>query len=376
VSPSVFQDIEAVDDSSTLQEMEELASSLMLNPVFVCVISYTSTCEIPGITVAGANPLLLKFTSPADAEFLYYGHCKCIDKIPITPDGKPTPAIITRAALKLSNIPFFVVEAGTKIKPSIPHISFNIPPGNDIQFGTGLNISDVKKAFEYGVILGSQLGRSNSAVIIGESIPGGTTTALGILTALGINAKNKISSSMPQNPHDLKNQTVSRGMKNANISFGDLRGEPLKAISALGDPMVPSVAGMVEGILKLSSHNTRVMLAGGTQMASVLAVLKLIDCPLERICIGTTAYVAEDKSSNLAHLVKSISTNVPIYKSNLHLAYSSFPGLRSYANGYVKEGVGAGGVSIAAMLKSGGHINGEMLLRAVEQEYYTISQIR
>lgn len=111
-------------------------------------------------------------------------------------------------------------------------------------------------------------------------------------------------------------------------------------------------------------------------MTSVLAVLKLMDCPLERICIGTTAYLAEDKSSNLVHLVKSISTKIPIYKSDLHLANSSYPGLQSFAMGYVKEGVGAGGVSIASMLKSGGRINGEVLLKAVEQEYHTIRQTR
>src|SRR5215210_9004142 len=89
------------------------------NPVFVCVISHTATSEISGLTAAGANAELLKYTSPADAEFLYYGRCKCIDELPITPDGKPTPAIITRAALKLSNIPFLVVDAGAKVKPSI-----------------------------------------------------------------------------------------------------------------------------------------------------------------------------------------------------------------------------------------------------------------
>jgi hypothetical protein len=38
----------------------------------------------------------------------------------------------------------------------------------------------------------------------------------------------------------------------------------------------------------------------------------------------------------------------------------------------VKEGVGAGGVSIAAMLKSEGQINGDILLKAIEQEYDTI----
>ncbi len=106
--PSKFQDILSANDTPSSVAKKELASLPIRNPVFVCVISYTATCEIPGITVAGANLESLKYTSPADAEFLHYGHCKCIDKVPVTPDGKPTPAIITRAALRLSNIPFFV----------------------------------------------------------------------------------------------------------------------------------------------------------------------------------------------------------------------------------------------------------------------------
>ena len=39
---------------------------------FALVISYTETCEIPGITIAGADKEFLKFTSPADAEYLTY----------------------------------------------------------------------------------------------------------------------------------------------------------------------------------------------------------------------------------------------------------------------------------------------------------------
>ena len=54
---------------------------------FSLVISYTETCEIPGITIAGADKEFLKFTSPADAEYLCYGKCKCIDSIPMSPDG-------------------------------------------------------------------------------------------------------------------------------------------------------------------------------------------------------------------------------------------------------------------------------------------------
>ena len=71
--------------------------------IFSFIISYTHTCEIPGITVAGANPDLLKFTSAADAEYLHYGYCRSIDAIPMTPDGKPTPAILTKVALEAAS---------------------------------------------------------------------------------------------------------------------------------------------------------------------------------------------------------------------------------------------------------------------------------
>ncbi|MGA7542712.1 MAG: TIGR00303 family protein [Nitrososphaeraceae archaeon] len=372
VFPSKFQDILSANDTPSSVAKRELASLPIRNPVFVCVISYTATCEIPGITVAGVNLESLKYTSPADAEFLHYGHCKCIDRVPVTPDGKPTPAIITRAALRLSNIPFFVVDAGSKIKPSIPHISFDIPSGKNIQFGNALDIDKVKQAFEYGIILGKQLGRTSSMVVIGESIPGGTTTALGVLTALGIDAKNKTSSSMPQNPHDLKNRTVSEGLKKANISIGSLRNDPLRAVSFLGDPMMPAVAGMVDGVLSSGSGDSHVMLAGGTQMAAILAILKSLGRPLERISVGTTVYVAEDSSSNLTNLIKAISSEIGIYKLDPQLALSSHRGLRAFARGFVKEGVGAGGLSIVAILKSNGQIDGRSLLKAVEQEYDTI----
>ena len=37
------------------------------------VMSYTQTCEIPGITIAGADSDSMKYTPPADAEYLHYG---------------------------------------------------------------------------------------------------------------------------------------------------------------------------------------------------------------------------------------------------------------------------------------------------------------
>lgn len=73
------------------------------------------------------------------------------------------------------------------------------------------------------------------------------TTALGVLVALGVDAKFKVSSSMPENPHLLKNSIVDEGMKRAGISYGGLKDYPFKAVSLFGDPMIPSVAGIATG---------------------------------------------------------------------------------------------------------------------------------
>ena len=337
------------------------------NPLFICVISYTKTSEISGITVAGSKPELIKYTPAADSEFLYYGRCRCINNVPATPDGKPTPAIITKAALEVADIPFLVVNAGSKIKPGIPCVTFDLEHGKNILYGEAMSLEQVTKAFDYGISLGRQLSKTNDTIVIGESIPGGTTTAFGVLTALGVDARFKISSSMQKNPHAIKNRVIDRCIKREKILIGGLKNDPFMAISKFGDPMLPAVAGISSGVI---NSGAKVILAGGTQMSAVIAILKLLShCSLERICIATTSYVAFDNSSGLISLIRSISENIPIYAANLHMQYSSKPGLRAFAEGFVKEGVGAGGASIAAILKSRGKINGKILLRAVESEY-------
>src|ERR671912_1682760 len=334
-------------------------------PIFVCVISHTATSEIPGLTVAGANAELVKYTSPADAEFLYYGHCRCIDAVPATPDGKPTPALITRTALQLARIPLLVVDAGAKVKPSIPYISFGVEPGRNVMNENAMDISSVKRAFEHGELLGKQLAIMSDLTVLGESIPGGTTTALAVLRALGIDARFKVSSSMPQNPHTLKNKVVDSAIERVITEIGRIS-SPFEAISTLGDPMMPSIAGIASGVLSASG---KVMLAGGTQMSAVVAILKHLGRTLNGLYIGTTTYVTKDPSSDLSSLVRMASEQVPILSCDLHLGESSKPGLQAFAKGFVKEGVGAGGASIVAITKSRGKITGKKLMNAIEKEY-------
>jgi len=325
--------------------------------VFALVISYTATCEMPGITVAGANPDLLKFTAAADAEFLHYGYCKSIDAIPMTPDGKPTPALLTKTALEAASIPSFVVNAGSKIVPKLPCLELGLESGKNIAQEPGLDQDSVKKAVEYGRIIGRSLGASTDCLIIGESIPGGTTTALAVMTGLGIQAT--VSSSMPENPTMLKKQIVQSALKRLESK------DPYDIISQLGDPMIPTVAG----ILGTASESTNVILAGGTQMAAVLAFAKHIGFNEINTALGTTSYIINDKTANLVESIKQIS-DIPILVAKLKLGESKIFGLRSYADGFVKEGAGAGGASIACMLKTG--MGSEKLLLLTENEYNRI----
>jgi len=325
---------------------------------FSLVISYTATSEIPGITIAGEHPDLIKYTGPADAEFIHYGHCKSISVIPMTPDGKPTPALLTKTALEAASIPSVVINAGSNILPKLPFIDMGLEHGKNIAKEPALSQEEVRKAVEYGRIIGRFLGASTDCLVVGESVPGGTTTALGVLVGFSVNAL--VSSSMPENPINLKARIVKEGLKRLDSK------DPFDVVAQLGDPMIPTVAG----ILSTASEVSKVILAGGTQMGAVLCFAKKLGFDGKNTAVGTTSYITEDKSANFLETVEQV-LDVPILVAKLKLGQSEISGLRSYSEGFVKEGAGAGGASIACMLKTG--INSEKLLSLTEKEYRRIT---
>jgi len=329
--------------------------------LFSFVISYTETCEIPGITVAGTDADFVKFTPPADAEFLHYGSCKSIDVIPMTPDGKPTPALLTKAALESASIPQVIINAGSKISPQLPYFETNLPFGKNISTEPGLEKSSVIHAIDYGQIVGKTLASCTDCLVIGESIPGGTTTALAVMKGLGIDAY--VSSSMPKNPQSLKNEVVEKALKRSDSK------EPYDVVANAGDPMIPFVTGM----LSTASEITNVILAGGTQMAAVLALAKSTGYNEDRVAIGTTSYITDDSTANLLEVVKSIS-DIPVLSINPKLSDSKFAGLRAYSEGFVKEGAGAGGSMIASLLKTG--MDTKKLSSLIDEEYSQITTLQ
>jgi len=332
-------------------------------PLFVCTIATTETAKISGLSAAGKNPAITDYTPPADAELLLLGKCKCINGVPVTPDGIPTPALITMSALRLADIPVLVASGGLKVKPQIPFLDLGGNPGGDIR--TGNAVDNVEEVIQRATLAGEHLAKTADYLVIGESIPGGTTTALGVLLAMGVNAEGKVSSSMPENPHGLKTETVRAALAASGERFGSLAKNPVKAISCIGDPMMPAFAGLVIG----AAAQVPVLMAGGTQMTSVLAVVNALNPDvLCNVAIGTTRWVACDSSSDIKGIVAQIA-DAPILAADIDFSQSRFAGLQAYEKGIVKEGVGAGGAAIAAMAKLGGAVTMDMLLKEIERNY-------
>ncbi len=65
--------------------------------------------------------------------------------------------------------------------------------------------------------------------------------------------------------------------------------------------MMPALAGLVIG----GARQAPVLMAGGTQMTAVLAVINALEPKaLCNVAVGTTRWVAKDKSSDICGIIK------------------------------------------------------------------------
>lgn len=347
-------------------------------PLFACVLGFTETGLIPGISAAGATPADRQFTALADAEFLYHGP-QLQAKYPLPPlQAGASPVLITRAVVTAQQIPVYLFDAGLAHSSPVPVISLGGTPARCLSQANALDLATVKHLFQQGLCWGEKLAAQNpdGYVILSECVVGGTTTALAILAGLGIDAIGKVNSSHPTCNHQQKWNIVQQGLKRfaaqqgkcteANASLGQaipkLAGSPFELVAAVGDPMQIVVAGMAIA----ASRVCGVLLAGGTQMLAVYALAEAIVSEAtvteasvtgqlpwrpEQILVGTTRWVAEDLTGDTVGLAELIG--VPLLATQLSFANSRFAALRAYEQGYVKEGVGAGGIAIAAHLYQG-----------------------
>ena len=302
----------------------------------------TRTAAIEGISAAGADPEVMVHTPSADAEILVYGRPVRAPVVPVSPTGCPTPAIVTRAVRERLRFDVTVIDAGLAEPTGAPTVTVGARPGGDIRD------PDPAHTAPGAFAAARQFGRRlpDDELLLAETVPGGTTTALGVLTALGESdlpgedaddgGGRTVSSSLPDNPLSLKRRVVAEGLAASGLDPGDAADDPLGALRRVGDPVLAVVCGVAVGA---AETGTAITLAGGTQLVAAAACLRHRghDGPLS---LATTVFVAEDPAVDLEAAAAELDLEVIVTDPGFT---DDHPAMAAYRRGEAKEGVGMGG---------------------------------
>jgi uncharacterized protein (TIGR00303 family) len=313
--------------------LSEVPSIQFSRPLFASVLGNTALSMVPGVSGAGPSPQKTVFTPILDAELITTGAITSMPSKPNTPTGCPTPAVITRSMTALTGIDPVFVNAGMFNPPTVPCIDVYGAAGGDPR--TGEAVPKARALFAAGERVGRHLSRCADLLVLGECVPGGTTTALCVLRALGYEAR--VSSSFITNPVGLKEEICRAVM--AKVAKADIR-DSLDVVRIGGDPMMPVAAGIA------STYTGTLVFAGGTQMLAVDAVLKGLG--KKTVPIATTEYVRRDASANVEAIAAAIG--VKAYFVDPDFGTIGDTGIARYCEGEVKEGMGAGGAMFLARL--------------------------
>lgn len=297
----------------------------------VLAVGNTATASIEGLSAAGASPALARHTPAADAEVVTFGRTVRAPAIPVSPSGCPTPALITRAVRELVGVETRLVDAGLDMPTAAPVVDLGAVSGGDVREPTPVPDAGaiIERAIEHGASIDAE------AILVGESIPAGTTTAFGVLRALG--EPYGVSSSMAENPVPRKEAVAREGLAASGLESGGAAAQPVVALREMGDPVLAAVYGLVQGAL---DAGTAVTLAGGTQLVAVAALVRHagIEAPLS---LATTRFVAEDQTADVAAAASGLHLDLHVADPGFH--GEDHPAMAAYARGEAKEGVGMGG---------------------------------
>lgn len=316
------------------------------NPHFVLCLAGSQVSDRDGISAAGVSPSARRLTPAIDAEALLTGKTHSADCLPVSPKGIVSPVVITRAALQLCNIGCTIVDCGTFHAPLIPHVSVGTAPASCPVTGEAMPLPLVKHLFDRGIDIAKSITSNHDLVVVAECVPGGTTTALGVMMALGLPVHGAVSSSLPHINHSMREQLIIEGLGKAARNTQDYQEDPLLAISAVGDPMQAFVCGFA----LQAARDSAVVLGGGSQMLAVSALLnRFSNMANANTLVATTKWVAFDNGASSAKVAQLTNSTLIAACPDFHC--SRHIGLQAYEEGNVKEGVGAGASMLVAHLR-------------------------
>ena len=313
--------------------LSEIPDVTFKKPLFCSILGNTLLSTVPGVSGAGSTPENTLLIPVLDAELIVKGSITSHPIKPNTPTGCPTPASITRSMMELSGLQPLFINAGLRHSPTVPCLDVYGEIGEDPRFRDAVPQAQV--LFEKGKLIGKFLSESFDLLVLGECVPGGTTTALCVLRALGYDAS--VSSSFVDNPVTQKEEICRMALARVRA---DHVTAPLDILQYTGDPMMPVATGIC------CTYTGHIFLAGGTQMLSVSAIIKAMGSPLPYVV--TTSYVRDDPSANVDQIARQIG--VQIFYVDPGFGDLGHTGLARYCIGEVKEGMGAGGAMCLSYL--------------------------
>jgi len=327
---------------------------------FMLALSNTKTANIKGITQAGI-PNMIHLTPTLDSEFVSLGEVRSLENIAETPKGVPTPALITRAIHLLA--PYGRIELldlGLEVKPKVDYFKlhdFDIKPSQSIAKGASINAEEI---FQKGVAFGQSYECQDDYLILGESVPSGTTTAMATSIGLKYKLKECFSSSFKEVPNNIREKTLKLA-----LSHLEPKDDIFQVLSKVSDNMLIFNAGFILGL----NNRIKVVLAGGTQMACLLLIvdkmLKLMGGTMEssNLALCTTKWVKEDENSDIQSILEQLNFPINAYYANFDFSSSQHPALKLYDEGEAKEGVGAGGALMYGFLNG---LSQEEIVKQIE----------
>ena len=258
------------------------------------VLAATQTAEHEGNSAAGSTVASRRYTALADAELLIHGPARQRRwPLPPLPAGV-SPALLSHVAARRLTLRPQVAALGLAQKPDFPHLHIeplDQGPSACLSSGAAMPLPRVQHLWRQGELLGRRLQRP---LVVAECVPGGTTTAQAVLTALGVEVAHLISGSALHPPQQRKQELVTRGLQQASLGAHP---SAEQILAAVGDPFQAFTAGVLVGAV---SAGQPLLLGGGCQMLAVLALAMQALPARQRehlaaqVLIGTTGWLADE----------------------------------------------------------------------------------
>ena len=256
------------------------------------VLAATQTAEHEGISAAGSTVASRRYTALADAELLIHGPARQRRwPLPPLPAGV-SPALLSHVAARRLTLRPQVAALGLAQKPDFPHLHIeplDQGPSACLSSGAAMPLPRVQHLWRQGELLGRRLQRP---LVVAECVPGGTTTAQAVLTALGVEVAHLISGSALHPPQQLKKTSLSEG-------FSGLRLVRILRPSRSW-PLLVTLSGLHRrGGGGCGVAGQPLLLGGGCQMLAVLALAmqalpaRQRDQLAAQVLIGTTGWLAD-----------------------------------------------------------------------------------